>query len=406
MTKNEQIRQTRMDTRARRKTQECKTYCVKFDMSKLSKEKRQYLNKLFLEAKWVYNYCLSQKEIFNVSYKLKTVDGLNKEGEVVQHEINALSSQMRQTLIDGVKQNIYNLARAKKKGLKVGRLKFKREINRIPLNQFNATYKILGSNYISLQGFKKAFKVIGLKQIPKTGEIATANLVRRNGNYYIKISVFTEKVECVKTGCSIGIDFGIKTDLTFSNGIKVNTDFSLKKVKKEHQRLSKKVAGSRNQFRQKLKLKKSYERLDNKKNDVSNKVVSFLKNNFDEICIQDENLRGWHHGWFGKQVQQSILGRILSKLKMCDKTKIVERFFPTTKMCYNCGEVKKIKLSERRFSCSCGVDEDRDVKAAKTVLFVVAGRSDFKPVEKLAAGKMLKYFSSSLSYTSVKQEAN
>jgi hypothetical protein len=46
------------------------------------------------------------------------------------------------------------------------------------------------------------------------------------------------------------------------------------------------------------------------------------------------------------------------------------------------------------------------VKAAKTVLFVAAGRSDIKPVEKLTAGKMLNYFNSFLSYTSTKQEAN
>jgi transposase len=406
MTKNEQIRQSILNTLERRKTQECKTYCVKLDMSKLSKEKKEYLNKLFLEAKWIYNYCLSKDDAFNISYKLKTVDGFNKDKEVVSHEINTLSSQMRQTLIEGVKQNIINLSKAKKKGLKVGRLKFKREINRIPLNQFNSTYKIIGNNYIKLQGFKKAFKVIGLKQIPKDCEITTANLVRRNNNYYINFSVFTEKVESVKTGCSIGIDFGIKTDLTFSNGIKVNTDFSLKKIKKEHKRLSKKVIGSNNQYKQKIKLKKSYEKLDNKKNDVSNKIVSFLKNNYDEICIQNENIRGWHKGLFGKQVQQSILGRILSKLKKCDKTKVVDRLFPTTKMCYRCGEVKKIKLSERRFSCNCGLDEDRDVKAAKTILFVAAGRSDIKPVEKQAAEKMLNYFSNFLSYTSTKQEAN
>ena len=85
---------------------------------------------------------------------------------------------------------------------------------------------------------------------------------------------------------------------------------------------------------------------------------------------------------------------------------MVERFFPTTKMCYRCGEVKKIKLSERRFSCNCGLDEDRDVKAAKTILFIAAGRSDIKPVEKLTAGKMLNYFNNFLSYSSVKQEAN
>ncbi len=52
---------------------------------------------------------------------------------------------------------------------------------------------------------------------------------------------------------------------------------------------------------------------------------------------------------------------------------VVDRFFPSTKMCPSCGAINEcITLSDRMFTCGCGYSEDRDVKAAKTLL--LAGR--------------------------------
>ncbi len=68
--KKDKIAGTRKLTKERRKNQICKTYEVKFDYSHLSKEKLNYLNRLFLEAKWLYNYQLSQEDVFNVDFKL------------------------------------------------------------------------------------------------------------------------------------------------------------------------------------------------------------------------------------------------------------------------------------------------------------------------------------------------
>ena len=84
---------------------------------------------------------------------------------------------------------------------------------------------------------------------------------------------------------------------------------------------------------------------------------------------KDENIKGWHKGLFGRQVQNSALGTLKSKLVSNPNVLVIDRFFPSTKMCPSCGAINEcITLSDRMFTCGCGYTEDRDVKAAKTLL--------------------------------------
>ena len=93
------------------------------------------------------------------------------------------------------------------------------------------------------------------------------------------------------------------------------------------------------------------------------------------MVIQDENIKGWHKGLFGKQVQSSALGTLKRKLMANEKVLVIDRFFPSTRMCI-CGHMHdSITLSDRVFVCpSCGYTEDRDVKSAKTLL--LAGKHE------------------------------
>ena len=86
--------------------------------------------------------------------------------------------------------------------------------------------------------------------------------------------------------------------------------------------------------------------------------------------MQDENIKGWHKGLFGKQVQNSALGTLKSKLKANENVLMINRFFPSTRMCPVCGHIHEdITLSDREFVCpACGYAEERDTKAAKTLL--------------------------------------
>jgi transposase len=133
-----------------------------------------------------------------------------------------------------------------------------------------------------------------------------------------------------------------------------------------------------------------YEKQNNQKKDRRNKVVSDLVKRFDVIAVQDENIKGWQGGWFGKQIRESALGGIMSDLKRKSHTfKVVLKYVPTTKGCYICGSVnKENKLEDRTYVCDhCGFTEDRDIHSAKMILRlkVPMERREFKSVETLSS---------------------
>ena len=191
--KNEKIRQKILATRDRHTVMDVVAYEMKIDISHSAKYQKEFLYRLFLEAKWLYNYQLSTENIFDINYKLKEVPVLNKDKELETREIH-LSSQIKQELLDRTKRNISALSSSKKKGSKVGSLKFKSQINSIPLKQYNNTYRITTSNTIKIQGCKKPFKVKGLEQIPKDADMTEATLINKYGDYFIKITCFINKI--------------------------------------------------------------------------------------------------------------------------------------------------------------------------------------------------------------------
>ena len=362
MTKNEKVKLALQKTREKRKSQVCKVYEVKIDKSILSKEKIEYLNRLFLEAKWWYNHILTQENIFKIDCKVKNIQVMNKDKKFEERELS-LSYSIKKSVQRQIISNLQSLKTNKKKSKKAGRLKFKSSVNSI-----SSRFFIKGENHIRIEGSKKCFRVNGLEQIPKESEIACIKLIRKNLDYFFHITTFQKKEEQIKTKQYIGIDLGIKDSLNFANGVKIDVDIKeSKRIKKLQQQLSKKQKHSKNRFKNRLKLQKAYDKRDNQKEDICNKIVSYLNTNFDYICVQNDNIAGWQR-LYGKKINASIIGRTLSRLELLPKTIIVPRFFPSTQLCPMCSCKTKLSLSERIFKCSnCGFEEDRDVKAAKMI---------------------------------------
>ena len=171
---------------------------------------------------------------------------------------------------------------------------------------------------------------------------------------------------------------GIKDQLTFSNGVKVN--FYLEEseqLKGLMRKLSRQIKGS-NQYKQTLaRIKRIFEHQNNKKNDVANKLNSVLKSNY-IICFQDEMLNSWKRRKskqkfsFGKQVQHGILGRVKDKLKKNSTTVLLESSVPTTQTCPVCGCLTKHSLSKRIYHCEhCGFENpDRDIHSANMMVLL------------------------------------
>ena len=120
--------------------------------------------------------------------------------------------------------------------------------------------------------------------------------------------------------------------------------------------------------------------------------------------MQDEMISEWHRGLFGKQVQHSCLGLLKSKLQAQNNVIVIDKSYPTTKMCYNCGTIhKNITLNDREFEGpTCKYKEERDLKAAKTILFIGQCKNTYTPTEHRSTNveKMSDFVS---SYERIKQ---
>ena len=311
MTKSENIKNTLKATRQRREGQDCKVYTCKFDYSSLSNEKREYFNRLFLEAKWLRNHYVASEDVFSESDKLDKVNVINKDGEKEERAIKNLSSQMKQGILDSVKNDISGLSSSKRKGRKVGRLKFKSRVNSINLKQFDNTYKIKGKAYITLQGFRKRFRLRGLKQIPDGAEITNAKLLRKPSGYYLAITCFVPKAKRKQTGKEVGLDFGIGTHITTSDGVKDSWQFH---ETKRHKRLQRKVnktykrgiKSSKNREYRKHLCRLEHEKSSNRKKDAVKKFVSNIKINYDFIGVQDESIAAWKSSRKASSVKQGF----------------------------------------------------------------------------------------------------
>lgn len=379
---------------------------------KPNKQQLQKLNNIFYEAKCLYNYLLTIDDAFKFDTKIKNITKLDKDKNQIEIILNNLSHKLRQKIVYRIKQNIYNLSKAKKKGEKIGKLKFKSEINFIDLD--NKSYNIY-KNKITLSGFNKnKIRVLGLNQLKNVIKTRSAYLIKDAGNYYISICCDVEVKPHIKTNKQIGIDMGIKDNITLSNGEKFNCSIGeSERIKKLQRKLSRSQKGSKNRYKIKLKLQKAYRKITNQKKDFVNKLVHRLDQEFDLIVWQDELISKWHKGWFGKQVQYSCLGMFKQKLEQRMKEE-PNRFieldskYPTTKLCPSCGCLNNISLADRIYKCDCGYIKDRDIHSANNMLefayklnLIGQGLTEFKLVEnKTSTSK--KFLEA--SYDSKKQE--
>ncbi|MHC4458853.1 MAG: RNA-guided endonuclease InsQ/TnpB family protein [Planctomycetota bacterium] len=389
--KNESIKASLNATKARRTHQSCRVFTVKLDKSHLNRETLHHLRMLFLEAKWLYNHILAQPNVFAMDYKLSAVPVKVKDTFELR-QLSHVSSHMKQSLITRTRDNIKGLARLKEHGRNIGRLKFKSRVDSIPLKQYGNTYRILNDKYLSIQGIRQQLRVNGLAQIPRGSELANATLIQRHGDYYVAITSYQAKEHKTPSppAKTVGIDFGLKTQLTLSDGIAIRYSIPLslsKRLRKLHQKLSRCQYRSQNWYKTKRQLEKAYVKLTKIKNDIKNKLVHYLHTTYGVVCYQNEHLKGWQRLW-GRKILSTALGGIICTLETKVQTPIqVDRWFPSTKTCSRCGSIRDIALDERIYVCpACGLVIDRDLNSSHNLeneglKQLPTGRRDVKPVE-------------------------
>ena len=322
----------------------------------------------------IYNYLLANDLIYNCDYKdLNFVIHKDKDRNDIKSPINHIKSSVKQELIHQIQTQINALSILKQKGHKVGKLKFKSEFNSIKLKQYGITHSIKGKK-IKIQGIKDHIRLLGLKQLDKYSNIdfTTANLVYDGINYFVVLTCYIDKESKIKNNNVCGIDMGVATSITLSNGTKYDISIGeSERLKRLQAQLSRKKKGSNNRYKTIKKIRKEYNHISNVKNDISNKIVSKLLKEYNVIVLQDEQISKWRQdGFSGTKIQHSALGRIKSKLMQFDNVIILDKWFPTTKYCSKCGNKVELKLTDRIFECpNCKTKEDRDIHAAKNMIW-------------------------------------
>lgn len=176
---------------------------------------------------------------------------------------------------------------------------------------------------------------------------------------------------------AIGIDVGLTSFATLSDGTKIEKEKHLvqseKKLKKAQRRLSRKEKDSNNRKKQRVRVARIQDHIANQRKDFLNKVSDALTRTYDTIGVED---LGIQHMMKGNNLRAKAIAdagwytfkeMLKTKASRRGKNYIeIGRFEPSTKMCSNCGHARpEMKLSQRRFICDeCGYREDRDVNAA------------------------------------------
>ena len=384
--KGRRIREKGEATRLRHASMRPLTVELKLDLRCLNNADRNKLFLFFTECRWLCNYLigLAADEFRDFSTKTRSITSLDKDKNTVARELT-MPAKFIQTVYSSLKQDMKSLAAKRNKtGKKNGALKFRSSYDSIELNQYGDTHWICFGpsgnkngkyrNTVHVAGIKRPIRVFGMEQIPAGAEYANAKLVKRPSGIYLMLTCCIPKHESnteSEPKPDLGIDFGIKTAITTSDGEKY--DISVRepeRLKGLQRKLARQKKGSRGWYSTKLLIRREYEKLANRRRAKANQIYHDIVTGRKLVVMQDENIKGWHKGLFGKQVQSSALGTLKSKLKACPNIFVIDRFFPSTRMCPVCGHIHEgITLSDRTFACpACGYTEDRDVKASKTLL--------------------------------------
>lgn len=346
----------------------------KFRLEPTKMQEQVLFNQLNL-CRFTYNQLLQELSInkdkkhiqhYIVELKEKHPELKNVYSKTLQYECYRLFS------------NIKGLSQSKKRGNKIGKLRFKGRdwFKTICYNQ--SGFKLIQIN--------KRFNILKLSKIGDIkllqhreieGKIKGIIIKRKVDSWEAHIITDAEyKLE--KGEKVIGLDMGVIDFIVDNTGNKTKSPMPLKqslvKLKILNQKLSKKKKGSHNRSKAKLQLGKLYEHITEQRDDFLHKVTTKLITTCKFIGIEDLNIKQLHHiSYNARNMNDSSWGKFVQMLDFkaesagCQVVKVNPK--DTTKMCSTCGEKQDMPLYKRVHDCDyCGVSIDRDTNSAINIL--------------------------------------
>ena len=279
-----------------------------------------------------------------------------------------------------LQQSLRDLDRAYKNFFRVKNIGFPSFKKKKSRKTYRTTYaKIIDDSHVQIP---KVGLVKARISRPVEGRITSATIKQvSSGKYFIVFTcVDIPQPPKVKTGKAVGVDLGITTLVTTSDGEKIDgvadTRKLDKKLAREQRKLSRKKKGSNNRAKQKIKVAKVYEKITSKRKDHLHKVTAKIISENQVVCAETLNVDGMmknHH--LAKSIAAQSFATILGFLeyKAREKGKIfvqVDRWYASSKTCHSCGvKADAMPPSIRSWQCeNCGAKHDRDINAAENIL--------------------------------------
>ena len=343
---------------------------------------RQSLARLFGCVRVVWNDALAmckQSDKLpknNELQKLCITRAKNTEDREWLKQVSAIPLQQSVADLGVAFKNFFQSRSGKRKGRRVNPPRFKRRINRQTARFTRKGFKVKTSLvYLAKIG---DIKVKWSRPLPSQPS-SVAVIKDCAGRYFLSFVVEGRVPEIEPPrNPSIGIDLGLKTFASCSNGDKVDSpDYSrlYRKLKRCQRRLAKRERGSKRRERMRVKVAKLNAQIQDKRKDFLHKLSTKVVDENQVIALEDLNVGGMLKN---RQLSRAISQagwyefRSLCEGKTCIQNRdlrIISRWEPTSQVCSECGyRWGKLDLSIRTIVCiNCGVEHDRDDNASVNI---------------------------------------
>ena len=281
--------------------------------------------------------------------------------------------------------------KGKRKGARVGFPKFKSKDRETPRFSYSTSGPGTGG---LIKGDPKALWLPRIGRVHcmenVTARVDGVRVVRmtisqRAGRWYAALTVerADQTMKQAPKGGAVGIDLGIKDLATLSDGTVIPNPHSLKtgerQLRRAQKALSRKTKGSKRRAKARERVARLHAHVANRRHDALNKLTTMLARTYSDICIEDLNVAGMvKNHRLAKAVEDASFSELRRQLeyktaKTGARLHVIDRWYPSSKTCSNCGSVKtKLSLTERVYKCEhCGLTIDRDLNAAINIM--VAG---------------------------------
>jgi putative transposase len=333
------------------------------------------LAKHFGATRYLYNYFLTRRKNAYLADKtsLNYYDNAKeltelKKSLVWLKEVGSQSLQYSLKCLDGAYNNFF-----------AGRARFPKYKSKHSYQSFRVPQSVKVDDYkLYIPKFLEGITMVKHRNIE--GEIKFATVSKnKSGEYYVSITVEREIPELPKTDKAVGIDLGIKTLATCSDGTKYENIKPYKTLQRKMKRLQRnfcrKKKGSKNREKIRKKLTKIHQKIKNIRTNHLHQITRKIINENQVIILEDLAVQNMmkNHCLAGAiqdaafyetnrqlEYKSNWYGRIIGR---------VDRWFPSSKTCEDCGWINQnLKLKDRTWTCVCGKVHDRDYNASRMIL--------------------------------------